>query len=103
MNDEKVKDKFEASEKETIEGKVKETEEWLSSNQEAETEKFEEKQKELENMFNPIMAKIYQSAGGQGMPGGMGGMPGGMGGGMPNFQGQTPPGGNQGPEVDQVD
>ena len=102
MNDDKVKDKFEATEKETIERKVKETEEWLSSNQEAETEQFEEKQKELENMFNPIMAKIYQSAGGQGMPGGMpGGMSGGMGGGMPNFQGGTP--GNQGPQVDEVD
>ena len=40
-------------------------------------------------MFNPIMARIYQGAGGQ--PGT-----------TPNFQG-TSPAGNQGPDVDTVD
>ena len=101
LSDEKVKDKFEASEKETLEQKVQEVETWLNANQEAETEEFERRQKDLEGIFNPIMAKIYQAAGGQpgGMPGGMGGMPGGMGGNMPgNMGGNTA--GQSGPQVD---
>lgn len=56
----------------------------------------------MEAIFNPIMAKIYQSTGGQGMggmPGGMN-MPGGMGGNNPG--GQNPPG-QSGPQVDEVD
>ena len=43
-------------------------------------DEFEAKQKELEGIVNPIMMKVYQAAGGGGMPeGGMpgGGMPGG--------------------------
>lgn len=64
----------------------------MSSNQEAETSAFEAKQKELEGVFNPIMTKIYQAAGGA--PGGPGGFPGagGFPGGAPGGQshgGQT--------------
>merc|ERR1712107_787867 len=53
-------------------------------NQMAEKDEFEAQQKELEGIVNPIMMKVYQAAGGGGMPeGGMpgGGMPGGGGGG----------------------
>ncbi|MCL4154024.1 UNVERIFIED_CONTAM: hypothetical protein GTU68_034275 [Idotea baltica] len=82
LNDEKLKDKFEAGEKETVEAKVTEVESWFSSHPEAETSEYEAKQKELEGIFNPIMAKIYQG----GMPGGMPGQ-----------------GGSQGPQVDEVD
>ena len=64
LNDEKVKDKFEAADKTTMEEKVKEAEEWLSANQEAETEEYEGKQKALEALFNPIMQKIYAATGG---------------------------------------
>merc|ERR1719161_3369116 len=52
---------------------------------------FEAKQKELEGVVNPIMMKVYQSAGGGGMPD-MGGMGGG-----------APPGGAGGPTVEEVD
>ena len=46
---------------------------------EEEKEVYEEKQKEVESVANPIMTKMYQTMGGEGgMPGGM---PGGMGGG----------------------
>lgn len=71
----------------------------MSSNQEAETSVIEAKQKELEGVFNPIMTKIYQAAGGA--PPGAGGFPGGFPGGAPGGQGQTGP--TSGPQVDEVD
>lgn len=37
LEDEKLKDKFDAAEKSSVEAKVRETETWLSSNPEAET------------------------------------------------------------------
>merc|ERR1712065_127699 len=55
-------------------------------------DKFEAKQKELEGVVNPIMMKVYQAAGGGGdMPGGMpgggfGGAPGAGGGGGPTVE-----------------
>merc|ERR1711968_286158 len=51
---------------------------WLESNQLAEKEEFEHKQKEVEGICTPIMQSLYSQGGG----GGMGGMPGGMPGGM---------------------
>merc|ERR1711981_1053807 len=51
---------------------------WLDANQLAEVEEFQEKQKEVEAVCNPIITKLYESAGGApggGMPD-MGGMPG---------------------------
>jgi L1 cell adhesion molecule like protein len=55
MNDEKLKDKLEAEDKETIEKAVSETTEWLDANQEAEKDEYDAKQKELEAVCNPIM------------------------------------------------
>merc|ERR1712203_282723 len=83
IDEEKLKDKFEAGDKEKIEEAVKDALDWLDKNQLAEKEEFEAKQKEVEGVVNPIMMKVYQAAGGDGgMPGG--GMPGGgMGGGAP--------------------
>ncbi|CAL1128437.1 unnamed protein product, partial [Cladocopium goreaui] len=94
LNEEKLKEKFEApdpgGDKEKIESAVQETLEtwsdgptdlgiqeldWLDKNQLAEKDEFEAKQKELEGIVNPIMMKVYQAAGGGGMP--EGGMPGG--------------------------
>ena len=45
---------------------------WLDSNQTAEKDEFEHQQKDLESVCNPIITKLYQSAGGApgGMPGG---------------------------------
>ncbi|NXP41989.1 HSP7C protein, partial [Leiothrix lutea] len=62
--------------------------------QTAEKEEFEHQQKELEKVCNPIITKLYQSAGG--MPGGMpGGFPGG---------GAPPSGGaSSGPTIEEVD
>ena len=71
---------------------------WVESNPNAHAEEFESKQKELESVFNPIISKVYQQAGGEGgMPGGMpGGFPGGAGGAGPTE-------GGAGPKVDEVD
>ena len=94
LNEEKLKDKFEGGDKEKIESAVQETLDWLDKNQLAEKDEFEAKQKELEGVVNPIMMKVYQAAGGGGMP--EGGMPGG---GM----GGAAPGGAGGPTVEEVD
>merc|ERR1712023_611963 len=85
LSEEKLKDKFEGDDKEKIEKAVQEALDWLDKNQLAEKDEFEAKQKELEGVVNPIMMKVYQAAGGGGMP--EGGMPGG---GMP---GNAPAGG----------
>merc|ERR1712032_838042 len=94
LNEEKLKEKFEDGDKEKIESAVQETLDWLDKNQLAEKDEFESKQKELEGIVNPIMMKVYQAAGGGGMP--EGGMPGG------GFDGAAP-GGAGGPTVEEVD
>lgn len=65
---------------------------WLDKNQLAEKEEFDAKQKEVEAIANPIMTKLYQSAGGA--PGDM------PGGGMPDM---GAPGAGAGPTVEEVD
>lgn len=65
MNDEEkgIKDKMEDEDVEALEEAISETLDWLDENQEADLEEYEEKQKELEGVANPIMQKIYQSTG----------------------------------------
>jgi L1 cell adhesion molecule like protein len=91
LQEEKLQDKFEGDDKDKIEKAVQEALDWLDRNQMAECDEFEAKQKEIEGVVNPIMMKVYQSAGGGGMPdmGGMGGA------------GAPPPAG--GPTVEEVD
>jgi heat shock protein 1/8 len=74
LNDEKLKDKFTDDDKKLIEETSKDGLQWIESNQNAEAEEIEAKQKEMEAKYNPIMMRIYQATGQ--MPGGMGGMPG---------------------------
>merc|ERR1719353_2076634 len=94
LQEEKLKEKFEDGDKEAIEKAVQEALDWLDKNQLAEKDEFEAKQKELEGVVNPIMMKVYQAAGGEGMP--EGGMPGG------GFGGGAAPGAG-GPTVEEVD
>ena len=81
LQEEKLKDKFEEGDKEKIEQAVADALEWLEKNQMAEKDEFEAKQKDVEQVVNPIMMKVYQAAGagagGGGMPdvGGMDGAP----------------------------
>merc|ERR1712210_379029 len=67
-----IADKISEEDKEKLEEAVKETLDWLDENDDAEVEEFEEKQKELEGIANPIMSKIYQQGGGGGAGGGGG-------------------------------
>ena len=62
LNDEKLKDKFTEEDKTTIEEKIKEVQEWYDDHLESSKEEFEEKQKELESVFSPVMMKVYQQA-----------------------------------------
>merc|ERR1712138_342149 len=94
LQEEKLKDKFEGGDKEKIESAVTEALDWLDKNHLAEKDEFEAKQKELEGIVNPIMMKVYQAAGGGGMP--EGGMPGG---GFPGAGGAPPGAGGTGPTV----
>jgi len=97
LSEEKLKDKFTDDDKKTIEEQINAALSWLESNQTAEKDEFDAKQKDLEAAINPIMMRVYQAAGG----GGEGGMPD-----MSNFMGGAggaPGGGGAAPTVEEVD
>ena len=60
MEEEAVKSKLSEEDRKTVLNKVDETLRWLDSNQLADKEEFEHRQKEIENACRPIMMKIYQ-------------------------------------------
>ncbi|KAG2210532.1 hypothetical protein INT47_002474 [Mucor saturninus] len=95
LQEEKVSTKLEAADKEKLDAAVKEAIEWLDNSHEASKEEYESRQKELEEVANPIMMKLYQGEGGA-----PGGAPGGFPGGAP---GGAAPGGDSGPTVEEVD
>ncbi|KAM3268928.1 Heat shock 70 kDa protein [Capsicum baccatum] len=68
VKDEKFSGKLDPSDKQKIEKAVDETIEWLDGNQLAEVDEFEDKLKELENLCNPIIAKMYQGGAGGDVP-----------------------------------
>ena len=98
INEDGVKDKIDAADKESIEKAVNEAISWLDGNQMAEQDEFEDKLKELEGICNPIIQKMYAAGGGGGMPGG--GMPD-----MGGAAGAPPPSGDggAGPTIEEVD
>ncbi len=61
-------EKISADDKKLISDKCDKFIKWLDANQLAEVEEFADKQKEVEGVCNPIITKLYASAGGQGMP-----------------------------------
>ncbi|KYN40785.1 Heat shock 70 kDa protein cognate 4 [Trachymyrmex septentrionalis] len=91
MEDDKVKDKIDASDKEKVLSKCNEVVSWLDANQLAEKEEFVDKQKELEAVCSPIVTKLYQSGG---APGGFPGAGG---------AGANPGTGGAGPTIEEVD
>merc|ERR1711968_279979 len=62
-DEEKLKGKISDEDREKVE-EMKETNEWLDENQNAEKEEYEEKQKAMEKIVNPIFSKLYQESGG---------------------------------------
>lgn len=102
MEDEKLKDKISEEDKKVVLDKCEEVIRWLDGNQSAEKEEFEDKQKELEKVYNPVITKVYQASGGA-PPGGMGaGMPGGFPG-AGGTDGAPPSQQSQGPTIEEVD
>ena len=95
LTQEHLKDKFSIEDKEKIEQVVKEHLDWLDKNSSAEKDEFDSRRKEVEEVYNPIIQKVYQQAGGSGA--------------MPNMPSGFPPGGfpggfpGAGPKVEEVD
>ncbi|CCE65342.1 hypothetical protein TPHA_0K02090 [Tetrapisispora phaffii CBS 4417] len=87
-------DKLEEADKETVSKKADEVIAWLDSNLTATKEEFDDQLKDLQEIANPIMTKLYQQGG---MPGAEAGAPGG-------FPGGAPPAPEaEGPTVEEVD
>merc|ERR1711977_450613 len=61
INDEKCRSLLDDDLKKTIDDAVSKAIEWLDKNNSAEKAEYEAKLKELEDVCNPIMAKMYQS------------------------------------------
>jgi len=66
---EKLGGKLSDEEKEKIEEIINEKIAWLEENQEAEAEDLKAQKKEMEDIIQPIIAKLYQGAGGPGAGG----------------------------------
>jgi heat shock protein 5 len=58
--EDKLEDKIDEDDKDTILTAVQDAMDWLEDNQEADKEDYDEKQKEVEKLVNPIMSKVYQ-------------------------------------------
>ncbi|TLD25096.1 hypothetical protein PspLS_05742 [Pyricularia sp. CBS 133598] len=100
LQDSKVDEKLDAADKEKLNAEINKIVSWLDESQQATKEEYEEHQKELEAVANPIMMKFY---GAGGAPGGMPGAPGGAPGGFPGAGGAPGAGGDDGPTVEEVD
>jgi len=61
-----IADKIEPAEKTELLSLIDEALDWLEENQEAEAEEYTQKQKEVEQVANPIMKKVYGSGGSPG-------------------------------------
>jgi len=61
---EKLANKIDESDKKTIKDALKEAQDWLEANPNAEKEDFDEQLKELESICNPIVSKAYSKDGG---------------------------------------
>ncbi|XP_010273661.1 PREDICTED: heat shock 70 kDa protein-like [Nelumbo nucifera] len=102
IRDEKFAGKLNPADKQKMEKAIDETMDWLDKNQLAEVDELEYKQKELEGLCNPIVAKMYQGSGGD-MPGGMGGGANMPGGGYGYGQSNGGTGTGAGPKIEEVD
>jgi heat shock protein 1/8 len=102
INDEKLSGAISAEDKKKINDAITKTTSWLDSNQNAEKEEFEEKQKELEKIVMPILQNVSGGAGGA--PGGFPGA-GGFPGGAPGASTSSGPAESHddGPKIEEID
>merc|ERR1712238_247386 len=70
MDDEKIGDKISAEDKKAVREKADEVITWMDSASAASKEEYESMKKELEQVSNPIMTKMYGASGASGAPGG---------------------------------
>ncbi|GFH08902.1 uncharacterized protein HaLaN_03944 [Haematococcus lacustris] len=61
--EDKLKDKIDEDQKETVSSALKEAQEWLDENSDADAEEYEEKLKEVEQVCNPVIAELYKQGG----------------------------------------
>ncbi|EES01866.1 heat shock 70 kDa protein BIP5 [Sorghum bicolor] len=64
VDDSNMADKMNADEKEKVEEAVREANEWIEVNSDADKEDYEEKLKELEDVCSPVISAVYQRSGG---------------------------------------
>ena len=57
--DSKVENKLSSADVETVKSKVKEVIDWLDRNLQADKEEYEEREKDLQRVCSPIMAKLH--------------------------------------------
>lgn len=102
LQEKNISEKLSADERKTLDSAIDEAVKWLDQNQTLEKDAYEDKKKELEEIANPILSKIYGATGGVpegGMPGGFpaGGFPG-----APGASGSAAADAN-GPTIEEVD
>ena len=64
LDDEKLKDKIEENDRETLTKNVENMMDWLDKHQSEEADVYDSKKKEVEDVVNPIMSKLHGQAGG---------------------------------------
>merc|ERR1712151_1256334 len=65
LDDDEKSENISAENKKGLQDVVDETLDWMEENPEADKEDYDEKQKEVENIANPIMRQMYSGAGGE--------------------------------------
>jgi heat shock protein 1/8 len=103
LNEQKVKDKLPAADRDTLDKAIKDTQNWLDRNDKASSEEYESKMKELEGIAQPIIMKIYQGGDEAGAGAGAGGFPGAGGFDAGSAGGASSGGSAKGPTVEEVD
>jgi heat shock protein 1/8 len=62
LENEKLKEQFSEEERNTIQSQINEKQSWLDEHQNEDAEIYENKRKEIETLYNPIMQRIYQQS-----------------------------------------
>lgn len=97
LNDENLKDRFEESDRQTLQTAIDDETSWLNNNPSSTVEEYEERKKKLEGLAMPIMSKLSGGSAGDSGPVPAGGMPTG---GMPTGMAQEEP---EGPDIEEID
>lgn len=69
LNDDKLKDKLDSSDRETVASACKDTIDWLDTHQDEDKETYDTKKSTLEGVWQPVMQKLYAAGDGGGMGG----------------------------------